>query len=70
MQQTGYMILNGKKVLVLERCKKHNFPYHNLFKLRKSGKDGQHCTDEECFLNMPEHASLIEKLLSGETIDV
>ena len=66
MQTTGYLIINGQKVLVLVRQKR----YSRLLKLRKSGRDGQYFEDEERFLTMPENRHLLKQLLQGETIEV
>ena len=66
MQTTGYLIINGQKVLVLVRQKR----YSRLLKLRKNGRDGQHFEAEEQFLTLPENRHLLEQLLRGETIEV
>ena len=46
MQNTGYMIINDKKILVLARTTK----YYRAFKIRKSGKEGTHFIDEQKYL--------------------
>lgn len=62
MQQLGYLNIGGKKVLVLVRSQKNGV----ALKLRKSGVDGQHMSDEEAFLAAsPECAAA---LLRGKVI--
>lgn len=56
MQDVGYMILCGKKILLLRRvsCKTGKHNSHTLMqhlKIRKSGKDGQHFESEQNYIN-------------------
>ena len=46
-QTVGYIMLDGNKIKVLIRQTK----YGRSLKMRKSGKDGSHFTDEENMLN-------------------
>ena len=62
MQTTGYIQIDGKKILVLARTGKK---YRSL-KRRQSGKDGIHFTDEEAYLN--ENQERLKKLLRDEVI--
>ena len=64
MQFTGYLHIDGQKVLVLVRSAK----YGKRLKLRKSGADGKHMTDEEVALSMPDFAEQKRNLLNGEVI--
>lgn len=62
MQDTAYVTVNSKNILVLRRVAKYGFK----LRLRKSGYLGEYLSDESEFLeNSPSH--LIE-LLSGKTI--
>jgi len=64
MQTTGYMIIGGEKVLVLCRQKRVT----RQFKIRASGKDGNHFSDEECFFeDVPEE---LEHLRKGAVIEL
>lgn len=65
MQRTGYIIdrRTGEKVLFLWQQAK----YCRYLKLRKSGKDGGHFTDEEDFLNEVD-TNRLDELINGETI--
>lgn len=73
MQEIGYINLkwpyshNIKKILILVRQAK----YGRHLKLRKSGKDGVHFSDEEKFLNMElsfDYTDDVGDLLNGKTI--
>ena len=64
MQTTGYMIINGEKILVLCRQKR----FSRQFKIRTSGKDGNEFTDESIvFSDAPE---LLIKLKKGQVIEL
>ena len=64
MQDTGYLIVNGQKILVLRRT--------NLaacavsLKLRTSGKDGMFLSDESKYLE--QDADCLKALQSGKVI--
>jgi hypothetical protein len=62
MQTHGHVYVNGQKVLVLVR------PTHCgvAIKLRKSGSDGSHFTDEEAFLTT--RPDLAQDLQAGKVI--
>lgn len=68
MQTTGYVIdgATGEKVLVLVR---QNKDYRSV-KLRKSGQDGEHFSDEEAYLNLNDKKSRSEfdALKNGQVI--
>ena len=64
IQTTGYIVIGGKKILVLVRGRK----YRRDFKLRHSGKDGSHFDDDETYLE--EHPELVKALLDGEVISI
>lgn len=64
MQTTGYMIIGDEKILVLCRQKK----YSRQLKIRMSGKDGNHFSDEEMMLDdLPD---LLKKLKGGQVIEL
>jgi hypothetical protein len=62
MQTIGYIQIDSKKLLILVRQAK----YARFLKLRKTGKDGAHFTDEELFLE--QHRNKVEQLLSGQVV--
>jgi len=64
MQTTGYIEdrSTGKKVLILVRQSK----YWRVLKHRKTGKNGNHFTDEEDYLNI--ERDKLERLKAGETV--
>jgi hypothetical protein len=64
MQATGYVIIKGRKVLVLVRPTK----YGRTLKVRASGKDGSHFEDETN--GLAESPELTRRLLAGQTITV
>ena len=64
IQTTGYVMVNGKKILVLVRQKK----YTRTFKIRHSGKDGIHFNDEE--YTFEKHPELMKALLNGEVVEL
>lgn len=65
MQVSGYIQTNKYgKILVLVRSGKHS----RYLKLRKSGKDGTHFSDEENHLN--EESSILEILVDGGVIKI
>lgn len=66
MQATGYLYdkKTGEKILILVRQAK----YTRYLKIRKSGKDGTHFTDEETYLNDSSEAGLLEMLKRGDVI--
>jgi hypothetical protein len=69
MQTHGFIFYNNEKIKVLARTKKipgEKFCLYVSFKLRTSGQDGQHMTDEQGFLT--DRPDLIEQLKNGETI--
>lgn len=62
MQDTAYVKINGKNILVLRRLVKYGFK----IRLRKSGHLGSFLSEESDFLeNSPNH---LADLLSGKTI--
>lgn len=65
MQTHGYIIIRGEKIKILVRHRK----YGRLLRIRKSGTDGTHFSDEEIFLEeySPEKLALLK---NGETIFV
>jgi len=66
MQTTGYLIIGGKRILVLVQHKR----YSRLMKVRKSGKEGNRFEDEESYLSQPENCELLDRLLQGKTIEL
>ena len=62
MQTHGYLTIDNRKVLVLVRPTKWGV----ALKMRLSGSDGQHMTDEEAYLR--ENPVLARSLLQGATI--
>ena len=67
MQTTGY--IDNVKIKVLARTKKvpgDKSCYDLIFKIRKSGKDGVHFTDEENYLRV--EPDKVTKLLNDEVI--
>lgn len=66
MQTTGYIYnkRTGRKILLLVR----QCSYYRALKIRKSGKDGVHFSDEENHLNEPEQKMLLGRLEKGEVI--
>jgi hypothetical protein len=74
MQSAGYMMINGEKVLVLMRPAgkgrgwKTGAWFGRSFKIRKSGGDGTHFSDDEVYLN--EHPEIVEQLKAGKVIRV
>jgi len=62
MQQTGYVMVNDEKILVLIRVSR----LYNYLKLRESGKDGVFMEDESNWLN--ERPDLVESLKDGNVI--
>ena len=72
MQNIGYIIdrRTNEKVKVLWRKGRKLDKYcHQLhFKLRTSGKEGTHFTDEEDFLNLKENHSKLDDLKAGKVI--
>ena len=64
IQTTGYIVMSGKKILVL--VQEHKI--YRSFKLRYSGKDGFHFSAEEYFLR--NHPRLVEALLDEKVISI
>ena len=62
MQTTGYMMIDGQKVLVLIRRER----YGVAVKLRRSGREGVHLTDEEAHLR--ENPDLVAALHVGSVL--
>lgn len=63
MQGLGYLYNeNGEKILCLVR----QGSYGRYLKLKKSGKDGFHLTDEE--IHLRENKQKLERLKTGEKI--
>jgi len=56
MQLTGYVIVKGKKILVLARQMKE----YISFKLRNSGQDGHHFEIEESYIGDESYKRLLE----------
>ena len=72
MQTTGFIIdSTGEKILLLMRRgrKIDKWCFETHFKLRKSGKDGIHFTDEEDYLNHYNQEAF-NNLIKGETITI
>lgn len=67
MQNTGHVIVNSTKILVLERQPHPTSrnPKWSL-KLRKSGKDGKFLETHSEYLS--EYPDLVQKLLNGEVV--
>ncbi len=65
MQTTGYIIdkRTNKKILVLVRQSK----LYRYFKLRKTGKEGNHFAEDEIVFNQ-KSGKYIDNLLNGETV--
>lgn len=65
MQTIGYIVINNKKILVLVRISsiKAN---HVTMKIRKSGSDGSHFSDEEKYLET--EPTKLNELLNGKVI--
>ncbi len=66
MQTTGYVIVNGRKILVLVRHKRHS----RQMRMRQSGRDGTRFEDEERFLALPENERMLQSLLQGKTVEL
>jgi len=66
MQQISYLMIEGKKILVLIRPKK----YTRVLKLRFTGSDGKYFEGESIFLSLPENKKTLDKLLAGKVIEV
>lgn len=66
MQALAYLYdkTTGVKILCLVR----QGSYGRYIKLRKSGKDGIHLTDEELFLNQEDESDRFNRLKDGERI--
>jgi len=64
MQQTGYLKVNGEKILVLVRAKK----YSRQFKVRRSGRDGTRYKAEEEHLR--EYPQALRALRNGEVVEM
>lgn len=67
MQNTGYVIVNNEKILILERQPhpRSKNPRWSL-KFRKSGKDGEFLKTHSEYLS--EYPNLVQKLQKGEVI--
>lgn len=67
MQNTGYIIVHGQKILVLSRfvIRKDRSGYRSL-KIRRSGVDGQFFDGESLFLE--ERDELVDSLIKGNVI--
>lgn len=65
MQTIGYIQPHGEKILVLVRIANTNATYVSM-KLRKTGNDGSHFSDEEKYLeNEP---GKLQQLIEGKVI--
>ena len=66
MQTIGYIIdkRNGEKIKILVRQSK----YCRHLKMRKTGKDGNHFTEEEFHLNEPAYKQQLENLKNGKVV--
>jgi hypothetical protein len=65
-QSTGYIILQGEKMLLLRRMTSARHGYTQL-KLRVSGKDGEHFENIEVFLS-EDNDKQISDLRAGKVI--
>lgn len=65
MQTAGYIQIDGKKILILVRQSRKEY---RCLKMRKSGKDGSHFTDEECFLS--EYRDILDRLIKGAVVKI
>ena len=63
MQGIGH-IFDKKNIKILVLVRQSKFTRH--FKIRKSGKDGVHFTDEELYLN--EHLDKMNELKHGKCV--
>ena len=66
MQTIGYIKPAGVKILVLVRQSHSRKATYRTLKIRKSGKDGTHFSDEEKFFN--EEPEKLFDLLNGEVV--
>jgi len=66
MQDASHLLINGQKILVLRRLVQRREFHGVALKLRKSGKDGNECTDESLYL--AEDPDLLQKLLNDEVV--
>lgn len=64
MQTIGYINYQGEKILLLVRQNS----YYRSLKIRKSGKDGTHFTDEEIYLC--NDCELVDALKKGMVIGI
>jgi hypothetical protein len=66
MQALAYLYdkTTGEKLLCLVR----QGSYGRYLKLRKSGKDGIHLTDEEIFINQKDEVDRLKRLKNGERV--
>ena len=64
MQTIGYVILDNQKVLVLVRARK----YGRSLKLRKTGKDGIHFSDEQ--VGLQADPELKAALLNNQVVNL
>lgn len=66
MQCLAYLYdkTTGEKLLCLVR----QGSYGRYLKLRKSGKDGIHLTDEEIFINQEDELDRLQRLKNGERV--
>lgn len=62
MQGTGYVIVKGRKILVLVWDGKTA----RWLKMRTTGTDGGHFTEEEAYLS--DNPQQVKRLLMGQTI--
>jgi hypothetical protein len=66
MQTIGYIKPSGVKILVLVRISNNHKADHVTMKIRKSGQDGKHFSDEEKYLE--EEPEKLFALLNGKVI--
>jgi len=66
MQSVGHLYDTKTKEKIL--CLVRQCKYGRQLKLRTTGRDGFHLTDEEIFLNLPEQKSKLENLKNGHQI--
>jgi len=64
MQTIGYINYQDEKILLLVRQN----TYYRSLKIRKSGKNGIHFTDEEIHLN--NNRDLVDDLKAGKVIGI
>ncbi len=66
MQGTGYVVVEGQKILVLFRDSKTC----RWLRIRKGGQDGSHLSDEEDYLNHRDGQKALARLKEGKTVPI